>query len=250
MYKPIDQEKIEEILSHVNAIGLGETKYKVRNYEQKDFDNFVKICMTMWNYNWHGAGCTHQYAIEVFCHHTLANTQYMFTLVDCNDNALGFVGFSSKWLEKNTQFQINYEIENNRFLNMLKSDSAGKKGILEAEYLGESEIENLQRKVSSNYLSILILDEGLRGKGLGKILIAIILECLEALFWINRHRKLLDEEGKQVPIYMALRELSIYTSDKCTYQFYEALGCKKLKEIYGNGDIQKLYQLQMVGYRQ
>ena len=167
------------------------------------------------------AGCSKRFAAEIYTELILASAQYLFVFFDEYDIAQGFSGLSSKFLEEEMVFQKNKKYFSKIFEEKINSELIKDKKSLKEYYESEEYIENKQTEISNNYLEILILDDSLRGTGTGFQLFNVILNILSEL-----------EKENNYPGYFT--ELSIYTTEKCSYQFYEHIGYKLIVNYNSN----------------
>ena len=241
VYNPLPRTQMNEVsVELVEAKLLKRVKlprgYKLRFYDGRDFPSFVELLRREWNLGYEQARCSHRYAAEVYGTLVLAHAQYFYTLTDDNDNPIGFTGLSSTLLEDVPKFKNKKVKGLLRFEDMLNWPEAGIPAELRAYYDSEENIENEQKSISNNFLTMLILDKNHRGGVLARRLMHTIIDTLELLANENENHFPTD--------YFRFLELSIYTTDKCSYKFYDRYGFSlvlKVQTTNCDKDILMLY---------
>ncbi len=100
----------------------------------------------------------------------LSCSNYLFTLLDEDDNPIGFVGLENKELNEKEPFKSKSTAYKAEFDKLISEEYVGNKG-LEIYYSDESLIEETQRALYKNLLSILIVDKDYKGNGYGRFLV-------------------------------------------------------------------------------
>lgn len=193
---------------------------------ERDFEKLKSLLTDEWNLGRRYSGVSREYAGKVYATLILSCSNYLFTLLDEEDNPIGFVGLENKELNEEEPFKsksIAYKAE---FDKLISEEYVGNNG-LEIYYSDESLIEETQRALYKNLLSILIVDKDYKGNEYGRFLVNSIKELM-TLCGANE-----DEV------------LSIYTTDKCNVEFYRLLGAEEVERIESKfeKDIQYLFPL-------
>lgn len=212
----LSTKDISTIINHEN----------IREAKLTDIEQLALLMSKEWRLGYKQAQCSRYYTSMCYAHRIYASSQYMFVYVDENDKAMGFVGYANKHLQQ--QFETKKEYHNQQYEKMVRADDAGIPGELIKYYKHDNGIEQQQHGISDNYLEIFIVDESYRGKNIANQLMDIVFKCIKRLRVLN-------------PTINTFNELSIYTTDSCTYQYYDKIGCEKIIEYHDDFDDDTIY---------
>lgn len=170
-----------------------------------DMKQAVKLLSNEWNLGKKESGATNDICAWIYLMKVLEETE-QFVYYRENGKLLGFAGYSKDSSKKYLLRKKFYTFIKNR---LYKSKSIKN---LDALHGYENDYdympENLKDKFDGE-VSILIIDQSLRGKGIGK-------KILSDVFDLAKKNN--------------IKTLSIYTDAACSYYIYESLGCKKIYE--------------------
>ena len=181
-----------------------------------------------WNLGYKEANVSHDYASRVYATLIFAQSQYLFTYVNDNDEPIGFVGFSNKHLKTTPHFKNFTDQEMLKFNYLISSEAVGNTA-LENYYKAEEHVETVQHDHYDNYLEILILDKDYRNANAAQKMVKLIQNIMKQLQNINPHYN--------------FDTLSIYTTNKCSYKFYDKIGCELAYTYNLPGETQMIYTL-------
>lgn len=177
-----------------------------------DFQKLADLMKNEWKLGYLAANVTHDYASNVYANLIYAQSQYLFTYVNNSGDPIGFVGYANKHLKKVPKFKEFTEIEMSKFNNLISRATVGNAG-LENYYLNEDNFEKTQHQIFDNYLEILILDKNYRKSNIAQEMVKLIQQLMTKLKQLN-------------PEHYNFKTLSIYTTSKCSYRFYDKIGCE------------------------
>lgn len=171
----------------------------------KDMKQAVKLLGNEWNLGKKESGATNDICAWIYLMEVLEETE-QFVYYRENGKLLGFAGYSKNSSKRHLFRKKIYTFIKNR---LYKSKSIKNLDALH-EYENNYDYmpENLKDKFDGE-ISMLIIDQSLRGKGIGKKLLSDIFELAKK-----------DN----------VKNLYIYTDDSCSYYIYEKLGCKRIYE--------------------
>lgn len=171
----------------------------------KDMKQAVNLLMKEWDLGAIESGTDKKICAWIYLMEILEETE-KFVYYRENGNLLGFAGYS-----KNNSTKYFFR---KKFYTVIKSILYKSKKIKDLEAFKEYQKNyDYTPKELENYfegeISILILDEKFRGRGIGKKLLNDIFELAKA-----------DN----------MKNLQILSDESCNYCIYEKLGCKKVYE--------------------
>lgn len=181
----------------------------------KDMKQAVRLLSNEWNLGKKESGATNDICAWIYLMQILEVTE-QFVYYRENGKLLGFAGYSKNNSKKN--------LLKKKIYTFIKKQLYKSKQIKDINALHEYEdnydyMPNDLKERFDGDITIIILDKNLRGKGIGKQMLAEVFDLAK-----NDN----------------VKNISIYTDDSCSYYIYEALSCKKVYETiienkeYGN----------------
>lgn len=181
----------------------------------RDMKQAVRLFVNEWELGERESGASRKLCAWIYLMEVLEETQ-QFVYYRKNGKMLGFAGYSNN-NKKN--------LLRKKFYTFIKNQLYKSKQIKDLNALKEYEdnydyVPDNLKNYFDGEVTIFILDEKCRGKGIGK-------ELLLKVF------KLAKKDN--------IKNLQILTDESCTYQVYEKLGCEKVYEtIVKNKEYGKL----------
>ena len=181
----------------------------------KDMKQAVKLLSNEWNLGKKESGATNDICAWIYLMGILEETE-QFVYYRENGKMMGFAGYSKKSSKKQKLKK--------RFYTFIKKMLYKNKSINDLKGLHEYEnnYDYMPDELKNNYdgeVSMLIIDQSLRGQGIGK-------KLLSELFEIAKKDN--------------VKKLYIYTDDACNFYIYEKLGCQKVYDtIIDNKEYKK-----------
>ena len=171
----------------------------------KDMKQAVCLLEKEWDLGEKESGASRHLCAWIYLMEILEETE-QFVYYRENGKLLGFAGYSNDKSKKH--------ILRKKFYSFIKKQLYKSKEIKDIKALHEYEnnYDYVPEELKNHFdgeVSMLIIDEKIRGKGIGK---KLLLELFE-----------LAKKDK-------MKNLQILTDDSCSYYIYESLGCKKVYE--------------------
>lgn len=171
----------------------------------KDMKQAVGLLEKEWNLGHKESGAPKHLCAWIYLFEILSETE-QFVYYRENGKLLGFAGYSNDKSKKH--------ILRKKFYSFIKKQLYKSKEIKYIKALHEYEdnyyyVPDELKNHFDGEVSMLIIDEKIRGKGIGK---KLLLELFE-----------LAKKDK-------MKKLQILTDDSCSYYIYESLGCQKVYE--------------------
>lgn len=171
----------------------------------KDMKQAVKLLENEWDLGEKESGASRHLCAWIYLMEILEETE-QFVYYRENGKLLGFAGYSNNKSKKH--------ILKKKFYLFIKKQLYKSKEIKDIKALHEYEdnyyyVPDELKNYFDGEVSMLIIDEKIRGKGIGKKLLAEVFDLAKK-----------DN----------MKNLQILTDDSCSYYIYESLGCKKVYE--------------------
>lgn len=176
----------------------------------------VKLLANEWNLGKKESGASNNICAWIYLFTILEESEKIISYKD-EKKLIGFCGYSKNNSKKH--------LLKKKFYTMIKNKLYKSKNIKDLSALKqyESNYNYLPKKLENYFdgeISILLVDEKYRGKGIGK---KLLLEIFELAKKDN------------------VKKLQILTDESCNFKFYEKCGCKKVYEtIVRNQEHNKL----------
>ena len=171
----------------------------------KDMKQAVKLLENEWSLGEKESGASRHLCAWIYLMEILEETE-QFVYYRENDKLIGFAGYS-KWNSKKHFLK-------KKFYSFIKNQLYKSKEIKDIKALHEYEdnyyyVPDELKNYFDGEVSMLIIDEKIRGKGIGK-------KLLSELFNLAKKDN--------------MKNLQILTDESCSYYIYESLGCKRVYE--------------------